>query len=164
MRFLCEDLVTLRKRVAQIDDDIEAVVDKHTVANLLSQMEGIGPNTAARIIAEVGNPADFSNPGKLASFVALVPGLRHSGKKSPSQAGLTNIGHIALRSALWMPMLTVVRKNSWLKAFYDRLVAAGKPKKLALCAAMRKFMTAVHWIAKNKKPFVPRLHGAGAAA
>jgi transposase len=164
VRFLCEDLLTLRKRITQIDDDIEAVVDKHTVAKLLSQMEGIGPNTAARIIAEVGNPANFSNPGKLASFVALVPGLRHSGKKSPSQAGLTNIGHIALRSALWMPMLTVVRKNSWLKAFYDRLVAAGKPKKLALCAAMRKFMTAVHWIAKNKKPFVPRLNGAGVAA
>jgi transposase len=164
VRFLCEDLITLRKRIKQLDDDIEAVVERHAVAKLLADMDGIGPTTAARIIAEIGDPASFSNPGKLACFVALVPGIRHSGKKSPSQAGLTNIGHISLRSALWMPMLTVVRKNPWLKAFYDRLVTAGKPKKLALCAAMRKFMTAVHWIAKNRKPFVPRLAGAEGVA
>jgi transposase len=155
--FLCDDLNTLRARLKTLDDDISASVDKHDIAKLIDQLEGIGPTTAARIVAELGNPADFASPKQLASFVALVPALKQSGKHAPDRAGLTNIGHVRLRSALWMPMLSVVRLNPWIKAFYDRLIARGKLPKVALCASMRKLLVAIHWIAKHRQPFVPRL-------
>ena len=74
----------------------------------------------------------------------------------------TNYGNAALRTALYMPTLTAVRKNLWLKAFYDRLVTAGKPPKLALLAAMRKLLHAIYSVAKNKKPFIPILASANA--
>jgi transposase len=67
------------------------------------------------------------------------------------------LGNARLRMALWMPVLGAVRRNPWLKAFYDRLIAAGKPPKLALIAAMRKRLHAVYSVAKNRKPFVPIL-------
>jgi hypothetical protein len=56
-----------------------------------------------------------------------------------------------------MPTLTAVRKNPWLKAFYDRLRLAGKPAKLALVAALRKLLHAVHRVATHKRPLVPLL-------
>ena len=53
-----------------------------------------------------------------------------------------------------MPVLGAVRRNPWLRAFYERLRAAGKPPKLALVAAMRKLLHAVYSVARNRKPFV----------
>ena len=56
-----------------------------------------------------------------------------------------------------MPVLVAVRLNPWLKAFYGRLVAAGKPTKAALIASMHKLLLAVYSVAKNRRPFVPHL-------
>jgi transposase len=156
VRYLCADLGVLRARLKELDDDTKTTVEKHDVASLFVQLDGIGPTSAARIVAELGDLTRF-NPKQLASFVALVPAIKHSGKSTPARAGVSNVGHVQLRSALWMPMLVAVRRNAWLKAFYDRLIARGKLPKVALIAAMRKLFIALHWIATNKKPFVPRL-------
>jgi len=56
-----------------------------------------------------------------------------------------------------MPTLAAVRCNPWLRAYYERLRAHGKPAKLALVAAMRKLLVAVSSVANNRKPFVPIL-------
>ena len=51
-----------------------------------------------------------------------------------------------------MPVVGAVRRNAWLKPFYDGLVARGKPPKLALVAAMRKLLHAAYSVTKNRKP------------
>lgn len=53
-----------------------------------------------------------------------------------------------------MATLVGVRHNPWLKAFYDRLVARGKPRPLALTAAMRKLLAAMHRVARRRQAFV----------
>lgn len=73
---------------------------------------------------------------------------------------MTTIGNARLRCALWMPLLTAVARNPWLRAYYRRLVAAGKLKKVALVAAMRKLLHAIYSVAINRRPFVPRLQEA----
>jgi transposase len=157
IRFLCEDIDTLRKRLRQIRKDIEGKIDAHEVGKLLNTIDGLGPTTVARILAVVGDPAKFANAKKLASFVGVVPGLALSGKTKNQRAGLTPYGHAALRRALWMPTLTAVRKNLWLKAFYESMRARGKLPKVALIAAMRKLLSAIYSVAKNRQPFVPIL-------
>jgi transposase len=125
---------------------------------LLTTIEGIGPQSAARIIAAVGDPARFDSAAAFAAYVGVVPGLRQSGKQSGrSRAPIAPMGNTRLRCALWMPVLTAVRRNAWLRAFYQRLRAAGKPPKLALVAALRKLMHAVYSVAKHRKPFEIRL-------
>ena len=52
-----------------------------------------------------------------------------------------------------MPTLGAVRRNAWLKAFYEGLIARGKLPKVALVAAMRKLLHAAYSVAKNRKPF-----------
>jgi transposase len=154
-RHLCQDLDLWRRRLVEIDHDIEGLLDAHEVGKLLLSIDGLGPHSAARIIAAVGDPARFRSAGAFAAYVGVVPGLRQSGKKSGrTRAPIAPMGNARLRRALWMPVLGAVRRNPWLRAFYQRLRAAGKPPKLALVAALRKLLHAVYSVAKNRRPFV----------
>jgi transposase len=157
VRYFCEDLDVLRRRLKELERDIESKLDEHEIGKLLTTIQGIGSQTSARLIAVFGNPADLRNAAALAAYAGAVPGLRQSGKKQGTRGALTNIGNLALRSALYMPTLAAVRHNPWLRRFYQRLLANGKPPKVALLAAMRKLLTAVYSVAKHRKPFVPLL-------
>jgi transposase len=157
VRCACEDLDLLRRRIREIDSDIERTLRDHEVGTLLTTLDGIGPTTAARLVAELGDIASFRSAAAIASYVGAIPGLRQSGKRQASRAGLTPHGNARLRAALWMPTLTAVRKNAWLRAYYEGLRARGKLPKVALVAAMRKLLIAVYFVAKHRKPFVPIL-------
>jgi transposase len=164
VRYACEDLTLRRRRLRSLEGDIETTLKDHEVGTLLTTIEGIGPQTAARLVAELGDPAAFRSPAALAAFVGVVPALRQSGKRAPTRAALTPFGHASLRAKLWMPTLTAVRKNPWLRAYYERLRARGKLPKVALIAAMRKLLIAVYHVAKHRRPFIAASELAGSRA
>ncbi len=156
----CEDLTLLRRRLREVDGDLARTLAEHEVGTLLTSIDGIGPTTAARIIAEVGDPASFASPATLAAYVGVVPALKQSGKHQPQRAGCSTIGNARLRKALWMPTLTAVQKNPCLRAYYQRLRARGKLPKVALVACMHKLLGVVHSVARRRQPFVPYLQAA----
>ena len=160
---ICQDLDLWRRRLAEIEHDIEDVLDTHEVGRLLLTIDGIGPQSAARVIAAVGDPARFHSAAAFAAYVGVVPGLKQSGKQVRTRAATSPFGNARLRMALWMPVLGAVRRNPWLRSFYQRLRASGKPPKLALVAAMRKLLHAIYSVAKNRKPFVVATEQARAA-
>lgn len=157
VRYACEDLLILRRRLRQLDRDINGTLDAHEVGRLLTTIEGIGHNTAACLIAELDDPAQFRGPGALAAYVGVVPALSQSGKRKNTRAATTAIGNARLRAALWMPTLAAVRNNPWLRAHYQRLLARGKLPKVALLACMHKLLLAVYSVAKHRRPFVAQL-------
>lgn len=152
-RHICQDLDLGRRRLAEVERDIEGFIEAHEVGSLLATIDGIGALSAARLIAAVGDPARFRSAGALAAYVGVVPALRQSGKRTTTRSSIAPHGNARLRCSLWMPVLGAVRRNAWLKAFYDRLRANGKPPKVALVAAMRKLLHAVYSVAKNRQPF-----------
>lgn len=162
-RHICQDLDLWRRRLAEIERDIENLLDTHEVGKLLTTIDGIGPQSAARVIAAVGDPARFHSAAAFAAYVGVVPSLRQSGKRAAARAGIGPLGNARLRMALWMPVLGAVRRNPWLRSFYERLRASGKPPKLALVAAMRKLLHAIYSVAKHRKPFEIRMEQARAA-
>jgi transposase len=157
VRAICEDLERWRPRLRSLEGDIERLLKDHEVGTLLTTIDGIGAQTAARLVAELGDPALFRSAGALAAYVGVVPALRQSGKRQPHRAALTPIGHAALRAKLWMPVLTAVQRNPWIRAYYQHLLARGKVPKVALIAAMRKLLVAVYVVAKTRRAFVPQL-------
>jgi len=157
VHYACEDIGLARSRLRELDLRIETLLRQHEVGALLTTIDGIGPQTAARLVAEVGDFTRFSNAGKLASYVGAIPGVKHSGKSKPKSGAMTTIGNARLRCALWMPLLTAVRRNAWLRTYYERLLTAGKLPKVALIASMRKLLHAVYSVAIHRRPFIARL-------
>jgi transposase len=162
-RHLCQDLDLWRRRLGEVERDIEGLLETHQVGKLLTTIDGIGVQSAARLIAAVGDPVRFHSAGALAAYVGVVPALRQSGKRAMTRTSIVPHGNARLRCALWMPVLGAVKRNPWLKAFYDRLRANGKPPKVALVAAMRKLLHAVYSVAKNRRPFTLETEQARAA-
>ncbi len=158
IKYLCEDLDVLRRRLKDLARDIALKLDEHEVGKLLTTIDGVGPLTAACLIAELGDPARFRSAGAIASYVGVAPRLRQSGKKRFFSGSPTiPLGNARLRKALWMVVLNAVRCNPWLRQYYERLRAAGKPGKVAVIAAMRKLLSAVWSVATHRRPFVAHL-------
>lgn len=154
VRYTCEDLDLLRRRLRTLEGDIERLLGTHEVGQLLTTIEGIGPQTSARLVATFGDFTGFTGGAAVAAYVGVIPSLRQSGKRIPTRAGLTPFGAASLRAKLWMPVLTAVRTNPWLRAYYQGLIARGKLPKVALIAAMRKLLHAVYSVAIHRRPFI----------
>ena len=154
VRYACEDIDLLRRRLRALESDIEQRLAQHQVGSLLTTIDGIGPQTAACIMAELGDPARFHSLAALASYVGVIPRLHESGKRKKTRtAPPVPLGNARLRRALWMPALTAIHHNPWLRAYYQRLRAVGKPAKVALVAVIHKLLAAVYSVAKHRRPF-----------
>ena len=128
VRYTCEGLEVLRRRLRELERDIDRLLEQHEIGRLLTTIDGIGPQTAARLVATFGDFSSFPSAGALASYVGAVPALKQSGKRAFQRASLTLIGAARLRAKLWMPVLTAVRTNPWLRAYYERLIAPSCPR------------------------------------
>jgi transposase len=157
IRYACDDLDTLRRRLRDLDRDLEGKLREHDVGRLLTTIDGIGTNTAARVIAAVGDPAHFRSGSAFAAYVGTIPALKQSGKQQWVRGAITPLGNASLRAALWMPTLAAVRSNPWLRTYYQRLRARGKLPKVALVACMHKLLLAIYSVAKHRRPFVAQL-------
>lgn len=118
---------------------------------LLGSFKGVGPNTRAWLIAGLPELGHY-NRHQIAALVGVAPITRESGQFK----GRRRIygGRSDLRTALYMAPLSAVRYGLRLKSFYDRLLAAGKPKKVALVAAMRKLLTITNAIFRSGETYV----------
>jgi transposase len=111
---------------------------------------GVGPTTARTLLAELPELGSLDRR-QIASLAGLAPWTRQSGTwKGKSFIGG---GRGKVRAVLFMAALVASRHNPSLKAFRDRLVAAGKPKIVAIVATMRKLLTILNAIIRDSKPW-----------
>jgi transposase len=116
VRYTCQDLDVLRRRLRDLERDIDRLLEQHEIGRLLTTIDGIGPQTSARLVATFGDFRSFSSARAVASYVGAVPALKQSWKRTFQRASLTPIGAAHLRAKLWMPVLAAVRTNPWLRA------------------------------------------------
>lgn len=144
----------LERQLATLDDDIAAVIRDSPVwqarEDLLRSVPGIGPQTARTLIAHLPELGHLSHRA-LAALVGVAPFACDSGR----QRGIRTIrgGRAAIRAPLYMATLTATRYNPVIAAFYRRLVTAGKPKKVALIAAMHKLLTLLNSVVRHNRPW-----------
>jgi len=150
---------TLQRQLQDIEANMAAHVNKHhaDLAELLDSAKGIGPNTVATLIAELPELGRLSNR-QISKLVGVAPLNRDSGVLRGRRTIFG--GRAALRRALYMPTLVATRHNPVIRAFYQRLVAAGKAKKLAIVAAMRKLLTILNAMVRTGKRWDESLHSA----
>lgn len=152
---------TLDKEIAKLDKDIDEHMDKHfkEQARRFETIKGVGATTCATILAFMPELGSISG-ARAAKLAGLAPLNRDSG----TARGKRHVwgGRSIVRSTLHMAMLSAVRYNPVIKAFYDRMVAAGKPKKVALTACSHKLLRILNAMARTGKEWTPELHGISA--
>ena len=136
---------------AEIDTDIRGSSAWREKEDLLASVPGVGPTIARTLIAEMPEFGALDRR-QIAALAGLAPWTRQSGQwKGRSFIGG---GRAPIRAALHMGAVTAARHNPALKAFRDRLLAAGKPKMVALVAVARKLLTILNAIIRNKQPWL----------
>jgi len=148
---------TLDAQIEQIDRDINQHLDTHfkEQAKRLEAIKGVGTTTCATLLAfmpELGQ----ATGRRVAKLIGLAPLNVDSGKSR----GTRHIwgGRSIVRTTLYMAMLSTVRYNPVLKAFYVRLLAAGKPKKVALVACAHKLVRIINAMMRTGQPWNEQLH------
>lgn len=121
---------------------------------LLRSVPGIGPVVALTLIAELPELGQGAIK-HVATLVGVAPLNRESGKWRGTRAVWGGRQHV--RDTLYMAALVGVRHNPVLRAFYERLLARGKPKKLALTACMHKLLIILHAVLRDRTPWQPTL-------
>lgn len=139
----------------QIEVHILAHESLQVPYELLLSICGIGKRTAALLLGELGDLSRFPNVRDLVAYVGLSPHLHRSGSSVQGPSPLSKHGHAVIRKALYFPALSAVRHNPLIKALYQRLLARGKPKMVALVAAMRKLLHQIYGVLRSGRAFDP---------
>ncbi len=117
---------------------------------LLQSVPGVGIVTSLTLLAELPELGTL-NRKQIASLVGVAPLNRDSGKMHARRSVWG--GRASVRAALYMATLVACRHNSEIRAFYERLCAAGKAKKVAIVACMRKLLVILNAMIKHRTPW-----------
>ena len=147
----------LERRIARMQDSgLQLVQRVPALATKLAHLvstKGIGEASAMRILAEVlVLPDDLAAPQWVA-HAGLDPRPYESGTSVHRPRRITKVGNRHLRAALYMPALVAIQHEPNVKAFYDKLVAAGKKPMQAVVAVMRKLLHAIWGMLKHDQDF-----------
>lgn len=142
-------------------DEVEAELAKHIdthhadLAKQLTSVRGIGPASSTSLIADVPELGQLSRR-QISALVGVAPFNRDSGQMRGKRAIFGGRGQV--RASLYMATLVAIRFNAVIKRFYDRLAAAGKPKKVAIVACMRKLLTILNAMVRDGKSWDESIH------
>jgi transposase len=159
-------LAALTAQIARIDRELAAAAAAETPVGaqlrLLATIPGVGRTTAAALLASV--PVDrLGTARQVAAYAGLCPQERSSGSSVRGRSRTGPLGPAHLRKALYLPALVAMRANPSLRAFADRLRAAGKRPKVVVVAVMRKLLLLAWAILRSGQPYSPTYQSARTA-
>ena len=144
----------LEQELAKLDADIDTTVRGSPAwrakEDLLASVPGIGSTTARVLLAELPELGSIDRR-RIASLVGVAPFTRQSGQWRGK--AFIGGGRATVRAALFVATMAAVRHNPLIRDFRQRLLAAGKPKMVAMIACMRKLLTILNAIARDQTPW-----------
>jgi len=153
---LDEHVTWLKKQLKHLDKEVDAFItatpDLKEKDDFLQEVQGIGKKTAAKLIADVPELGACDRK-QIAALIGTAPYDHDSGYKKGQRA--IGGGRPDVRKVLYMATLAATRFNPVIKIFYQRLLKAGKKKKVALVACMRKLLTILNAILRDRKRWNP---------
>jgi transposase len=146
----------LEKELSRTDQDLEEAINESPTwrknEDLLRGVPGVGPVVARTLLLAELPELGSLPPKQLAALVGVAPLNRDSGAFRGRRAVWG--GRATVRAALYMGALVATRHNPQIKEFYERLLGAGKPRKVALVACMRKLLIILNAMLKHRTPWM----------
>lgn len=152
-------IATLDEQIATVEQEIAGALEQDAAwaaaAARLATVNGLGTLTIAWLLTTTINFTLTVTPEAAANYAGLAPQLRQSGSSVRGRPHIGHGGNARLRRAVYMASLSAIQHNPVIKTFYSRLRAAGKPRKVALCAAARKLLRIAWAVATKDQDFDP---------
>lgn len=154
-RSLIRQLKSLQKEIKILEDKLLTNVksEYQESLTLLKTIPGIGDKTALMLLVFTDGFNRFDSSKKLCSYAGITPIIRQSGSSVKGRPRMSKIGNAKLRNLLFMCSFNACKYNQACKALFERIVAKGKSKKLALIAVCNKLLKQAFAIVKNKIPY-----------
>lgn len=144
----------LDEELKELDNEIDQLIQHNDEwrekAAILSSVPGVGPVTVSTLVAKLPE-LGARNRQQIAALVGVAPVNKDSGKKRGKRRVFA--GRASVRRVLYMATLVATKFNPVIRTFYERLLAAGKEKKVALTACMRKLLVILNSMVRHKKPW-----------
>jgi transposase len=151
-------IIWLVKRLKDVDGELKALIQDSPVwrekDDLLQSAPGVGPVASVALLAQLPELGTL-NRRQIGALVGVAPLNNDSGQYK----GQRHVwgGRAVVRAVLYMATLAAIRCNPSIKAFYQRLRAAGKKPKVAIVACMRKLLTILNAMLKSKTPWCDKM-------
>lgn len=149
-RYIKDHIAFLEQELSEVDTELKDAIQQSPLwkekEDLLRGVPGIGPVSCATLLSELPELGKLNNK-QIAALVGVAPLNRDSG----TYRGKRKVwgGRRSVRRTLYMATLVATRSNPVIKAFYERLLGAGKPKKVALTACTRKLLTILNAMVRD---------------
>lgn len=148
-----ELLDTFDTEIKDMDVELEKVAKNHPDIDLITSVPGIGLVVGLTLLSEIDGVERFPHPRKLCSYAGLVPTVKSSGEHTTY--GRCKKGNMIIRTMLAESIYHAIKKDPFLKKKYEELsVTKGKGKSKVI--VMRKLLTSIYFVLKNKEPY--RVH------
>ena len=154
-RSLKRDLKHLDKEVKGIEARLLELVkqEQQQQLTLLTSILGIGIKTALFLVVVTDGFNKFEKASQLCSYVGITPTIRESGSSVRGRSRISKVGNKKLRNLLFLCAFNACKHNKGCREIYERIVAKGKSKKLALIAVANKLLKQAFAIAKSGLPY-----------
>lgn len=151
VRSLKRQLKAIQAEISTLQEQMETQIKEHEkdVYTRIQSIPGMGKKTAMLLIVATNGFRDFESSKQIASYLGLAPHERSSGSSIRGRSRIGKNGHPEVRTHLFLCSFTACMYNPQCKALYDRIVAKGKSKKLALIAVSNKLIKQAYGIAKS---------------
>jgi transposase len=156
-RIIVETIKYFNSKIEEIEGEIENIInDNFSKENqILRSIPGIGPKTSSVLIVITGCFKKFGNYKQLISYVGLAPRIYDSGKSIRGKSHICKMGMKRIRQLLYMCAWTAKEVNLACKNLFDRLIAKGKSKKVALIAVANKLLRQAFALMKKNEKYNP---------
>ena len=145
LKFLDKEITTIKKKLAK---EVDEVTEWQRIHEVICSVPGIGDGVAYTLLGELPELGNLSHR-QISALCGLAPYNHDSGKMKGKRR--IRGGRAPIRTVLYMAMLSSIQYNPIIKAFYTKLVANGKHKKVALTACMRKMMTILNAMVRDNQ-------------
>jgi len=152
---LKRQLKSIQKEIKLLETEMEQLIksNQQELYTKLNTIPGIGKKTAILLIVTTNGFKDFQSSKQISSYLGLAPNERSSGSSIRGKTRINKTGNPIVRNHLFLCSFTASIHNPQCKALYERIVAKGKSKKLALIAVCNKLIKQAYGISKSGLPY-----------
>jgi transposase len=150
-------VASIEKQITELERQMQQTAEEHCqeLFTLLQTIPGISSKSAIELLVVSGGFRNFTSARQFSAFIGISPCINESGTSIRGYRGISRFGDKNIRATLYMCAMAAKLYNKACRELYERMLAAGKAKKVALVAVMNKLLKQVFGMVRSGEAYAP---------